>query len=196
MDQYKAYKKYYLIRIILTALFGVALGVLLLLTEPYAAEVFDILLIAVGLMTAVMNLPACLYSLFHVRAKGEWINLLVSVVAIGFGLLLMLVRRDSILLALGIFSFLLPIVRTLLVQERAKRFKRELPMMLFGALMVLISLLQVEETVFFVGGMILLAISALYLLCSLVTLHFRLAALAEMLSEQVSEQSDVSAQEE
>ena len=183
MEQYKAYKKYYLIRIILTALFGAVLGVLFLMLEPYAAEVFDVLLIAVGLMTAVMNLPACLSSLFHVKRRGEWISLLVSLIAIGFGVLLMLVRRDSVLLALGVFSLLLPILRTALVQERMKHFKREVPMILFGALMVLISLLQVEETVFFVGGLAILGLSALYLLWSLVVLRVRLAAIKEYILE-------------
>lgn len=184
MDSYKAYKTYYLIRILLTALFGAALGGLLLLLEPYAAEIFDLLLIAVGLMTAVMNLPACLFSLFHIKCKGEWINFAVSLVAIGFGVLLMLVRRDSVLLVLGVFSVILPVVRVALVQERGKRFKRELPMILFGVLMVVISLLQVEETVFFVGGLVLLALSVLYLLWSLLVLRFRLAALSELLKEQ------------
>jgi hypothetical protein len=190
MDQYKAYKKYYLIRIILTALFGAALGAVLLVLEPYAAEVFDILLIAVGLMTAVFNLPACLFSLLHVKRKGEWINLAVSLLAIGFGVLLMLVRRDSILLVLGIFSLVLPVVRTSLVQERWKHLKRELPMILFGALTVLISLLQVEETVFFVGGLVILGLSALYLLWSLVLLHFRLAAVREWIAEQEAAQPE------
>ena len=184
MDSYKAYKTYYLIRILLTALFGAALGGLLLLLEPYAAEIFDLLLIAVGLMTAVMNLPACLFSLFHIKCKGEWINFAVSLVAIGFGVLLMLVRRDSVLLVLGVFSVILPVVRVALVQERGKRFKRELPMILFGVLVVVISLLQVEETVFFVGGLVLLALSVLYLLWSLLVLRFRLAALSELLKEQ------------
>lgn len=190
MDPYKTYKKYYLIRILLTALFGMAVGVLFLILEPYAAEIFDVLLIAVGLMTAVMNLPPCLFSLFHIRHKGEWINFAVSLVAIGFGVLLMLVRRDSILLVLGIFSVVLPMVRVVLVQERAKRFKRELPMILFGVLMVVISLLQVEETVFFVGGLILLGVSALYLLWSLAILRFRLAALADFLKEQENAQGE------
>ena len=61
-----AYKKYYLMRIGMTTLFGAALGALLLIVRPYAVEVFDVLLIAMGLMTVVMNLPSCLYSLFHV----------------------------------------------------------------------------------------------------------------------------------
>ena len=175
-----AYKKYYLMRIGMTTLFGAALGALLLIVRPYAVEVFDVLLIAMGLMTVVMNLPSCLYSLFHVKCRGEWINLLISAMAIAFGVLLTLVRRDDVLMVLGVFSIVFPIVRTLLVNEHKKRLKRELPLIFFGLLMVGISLMQVEETVFFVCGIAALAISALYLLISLIILRIRLSVLAEL----------------
>ena len=179
-----AYKKYYLMRIGMTTLFGVALGVLFLLAEPYAVEIFDILLIAVGLMTAVMNLPSCLYSLFHIRKRGEWISFVVSVAAVVFGVHLMLIRRDVILMVLGIFSVVFPIVRVVLVEEHKKRFKRELPMIFFGLFMVFVSLAQVEETVFFICGIAALIISALYLIVSLITLRIRLSVLAEYEREE------------
>ncbi|MBO5355808.1 MAG: hypothetical protein J6B09_07060 [Clostridia bacterium] len=175
-----AYKKYYLMRIGMTTLFGALLGVLFLIARPYAVEVFDVLLIAMGLMTVVLNLPSCLYSLFHLKRRGEWIHLLISAAAIAFGVLLMLIRRDDVLMVLGIFSITLPIVRALLVTEHKKRLKRELPLIFFGVLMVVISLMQVEETVFFICGIAALAISALYLLISLIALRIRLSALAEL----------------
>ena len=182
----KEYKRYYLIRIIATTLFGVLLGVLFLVGEPYAVEIFDVLLIAMGLMTAVMNLPTFLFSLCHVKKKGEWISLAVSAVAIVFGVLLMLVRRDVILLLLGVFSVAFPILRVCLVAEHKKRLKREVPMMLFGLFMVMVSLLQVEELVFFVCGMVAFGASALYLLWGLLTLKPRLAALAEWEAERAA----------
>ena len=183
-----AYKKYYLMRIGMTTLFGVLLGVLFLIARPYAVEVFDVLLIAMGLMTAVLNLPPCLYSLFHIKCRGEWIHLLISAAAIAFGVLLTLIRRDDVLMVLGIFSITLPIVRTLLVNEHKKRLKRELPLIFFGILMVIVSLMQVEETVFFICGVVALAISALYLLVSLITLRIRLAVLAALEAETQGEQ--------
>ena len=181
MNQYKCY---YLIRVITTTVFGAFLGGAFLIAQPYAVEIFDILLIAMGLLTAVMNLPSCLYSLFHVRHRGEWINLVVSAVAVAFGVLLMLIRRDVILLVLGVMSFLLPFVRVILVEEKRKRLKREAPMILFGAFMVFVSLIELEETVFFWGGIFLLTLSVLYLLWGLLTLRIRLAVLGELEEER------------
>jgi hypothetical protein len=188
----KEFKKYYLMRVAVTTLFGALVGGLFLLAEPYAVEIFDILLIAMGLMTAVMNLPAFLFSLFHVRRRGEWISLVVSLVAIVFGVLLTLVRRDVILLLLGVFSVVFPVLRICLVAERKKRFVREIPLIAFGLLMVLISVLQVEELVFFVCAMIAFGITALYLLWSLLTLKPRLAAYAAWEAEQQVVGHDVS----
>ena len=178
------YKRYYLMRVITTTVFCVLLGIAFLIAEPYAVEIFDVLLIAMGLLTAIMNLPSCLYSLLHIRHRGEWINLLVSAVAVIFGVLLMLIRRDVILLVLGIMSFLLPLIRVMLVEEKWKRLKREVPMILFGAFMVCVSLIELEEAVFFWGGILLLTLAVLYLLWGLLTLRMRLAVLKELEEER------------
>lgn len=192
----KEFKKYYLMRVGVTTLFGALIGVLFLAGEPYAVEIFDILLIAMGLMTAVMNLPALCYSLFHVKQRGEWISLTVSAVAVVFGVLLMLIRRDVILLLLGIVSVALPILRICLVNEHKKRFKREIPMILFGLFMVFVSLMQVEELVFFICSMIAFGVSALYLLWGLLTLKPRLRAYAEWEEEQKAAEQAISQAEE
>lgn len=192
----KEFKKYYLMRVGATALFGALIGVLFLVGEPYAVEIFDILLIAMGLMTAVMNLPALCYSLFHIKRRGEWISLVVSAVAVVFGILLMLIRRDVILLLLGIVSVALPILRICLVSEHKKRFKREIPMILFGLFMVFVSLTQVEELVFFICSMIAFGVSALYLLWGLLTLKPRLEAYAEWEEEQKAAEQAISQTEE
>ena len=171
-----AFKKYYIIRVVLTAVFGFAVGALFLLAEPYADEIFDVLLIAMGLLTIVMNLPALLLSLLHVRRKGEWISLLTSAVAVAFGVVVTLIQRDVLLLVLGVYSVVFPAVRIFLVAERKKQFKRELPNMLFGLFMVFVSLAEIEELIFRVCGIAVLSGTGLYLLWSLLTMKLRFAA--------------------
>ena len=171
-----SFKKYYLIRIIVTTIFGLALGALFFLAEPYADEIFDILLIAMGLMTVVMNLPPFLFSLFHVKRRGEWISLLISAVAIAFGVVITLVQRDVLLLILGIYSVVMPAVRVFLVAERKKQLKRELPNIIFGLFMVFVSVAELEELIFMVCGIGVAAITVLYLLWGLVTMKLRFSA--------------------
>lgn len=179
-----SFKKYYLIRIILTTLFGAALGVAFFVARSFADEVFDVLLIAMGLMMAVINLPPMLYSLFHIRKKGEWISFVISLAAVAFGAVFTLVQRDGLLLALGVYAVLMPTVRVLLVNDRKKQIKRELPGMIFGLFMVFVSLTELEELVFTVCGSAVLGISVLYLLWGLVTMKFRFAAYDHCVKEQ------------
>ena len=179
----RSYKQYYLIRIITTTVFGAAIGLLFFFARPYADEIFDVLLIAMGLMTAVMNLPAFFFSLFHVRRRGEWISLLISAIAIAFGVLLTLLRRDVLLLVVGIYSVVFPIVRTFLVTERKQHFLRELPIVLFGLFMVAVSFGEIEELIFTVCGIGAVVVSAIYLLWGLATMKLRFAAYEEYLQE-------------
>jgi uncharacterized membrane protein HdeD (DUF308 family) len=100
----KEWRRYFLMRVIITAAFGIGLGVLLLVFRSYATEAFDVLLIAMGLVTAVFNLPRLVQSLLRIRKRGEWINLVLALVSIVFGVLLMLIRRDVLLTILGVFT--------------------------------------------------------------------------------------------
>ncbi len=170
-----SFKKYYLIRILLTALVTGAIGAAFLIAEPYADEIFDILLIAMGLLTVVMNLPAFVFSLFHVKRRGEWISLLISAVAIIFGVTVTLVQRDVLLLVLGIYCIVFPAVRMFLVAERLKQLKRELPNILFGLFMVFVSLAEIESLIFTVCGFAVIGMAVLYLLWGLITMKFRFA---------------------
>ena len=170
------WKRYYLIRIILTTLFGVGIGAMLLVFRRYAVDAFDILLIAAGLLTAVINLPRAIASLIRLRQRGEWINFLLCAASIGFGVALMLLRRDGLLLVLGIFSIVLPALRIALVEHRGAQFKKELPVALFGLFMIFVSFAEMEETVFTVLGFSALIFSALYLLVGLLAMHWRFAS--------------------
>ena len=84
------YKVYYFLRLIVSTLFGASLGLLLLWLSPYATEVFDILVIAMGLLTTVFNIPSLLIAVKNIKNKGEWMNFLMALSSIFLGLLLML----------------------------------------------------------------------------------------------------------
>ena len=183
----KEWKRYYLIRIVLTTLFGMGLGAMFLVFRRYAVDAFDILLIAAGLLTVVINLPRAITSRVRVRERGEWINLCLCAASIGFGVALMLLRRDGLLLVLGIFSIVLPALRIALVEHRGAQFKKEMPVALFGIFMILVSFAEMEETVFTVLGFAALIFSALYLLVGLLAMHWRFATYEQKEKDKTEE---------
>ena len=155
------FKKYYLMRVIVSTLFGVLLGVLFLLTRPYAGDIVDVLIIALGLLTVLLNLLPLFWSLRHIREKGEWVYLLFALLGILLGVALMLLREKALLLIVGIFSVLLPIVRVLTAHMHKEQFRRELPRVLAGLVMIVIVVARAEELAFFITAIACFVVSAL-----------------------------------
>ncbi len=163
----KRVKIYYVLRLLISGLFGVALGVGILWADAYAVEVFDVLLIAFGVIIALFNLPALLLSLRAVvgKEKWEWINLLLSLVSIGFGACFALISRTSPVLpfVLLAYVFIVPIARVALVAEHLDQLRKEIPKVLLGLFLLAVSTTGSEDTMFLVLGIAVIVISALYL---------------------------------
>ena len=177
----RSYKRFYITRMVLSLFTGVLIGVLFLIAKEYAGEVFDVLLIAVGLTTFALNFFLFFCSLLRIKQKGEWISLALSLAAMVLGVLLMLLRGDGILLALGAFTILLPLVRVLLVEDHKQCLKRETPKIVFGVLIIVISLIRAEELVFLIGAIAVFAASVLYFLWGMLSMRLRLAAVEEQM---------------
>lgn len=168
-------KKYYLIRLVLTTLFGAVFGLFFFLMAPYASELFDVLVIAMGLLTAIFNLPGVFLALRHIRTRGEWINLLLSLGAVALGIALMLLQRSLLMVLLGIYSAVLPIVRILLVNDRKRQFRRELPTMIAGVTMIVIFLTETERLAVRIVSYTCFAVTAIYLISGLLIYHAHFA---------------------
>lgn len=167
------FKKYYLMRVIVSTLFGVLLGVLFLVLTPYAGDIVDVFIIALGLLMIFFNLLPLFWSLRHIREMGEWIYLLFFIAGILLGLSLILLREKTLLLIAGIFSVLLPVARVLTAHMHRQQFRRELPRVLAGLLMIVIFVARVEEVAFVIAAISCFAVSALYLASRLLLLKFR-----------------------
>lgn len=162
-----AVKKYYLIRLILTTVFGAVFGLFFFLMAPYASELFDVLVIAMGLLTALLNLPGVFLALRNLRARGEWINLVLSLGAVALGIALMLLQRSLLMVLLGIYSVVLPAVRILLVDDRKRQFRRELPTIVAGITMIIIFLTKTERLAVRIVAYACFAVTAIYLISGL-----------------------------
>ncbi len=164
----KRIKIYYVLRLLISGLFGVAVGAGILWADAYAVEVFDVLLIAFGVIIALFYLPALVLSLRAVmgKAKWEWINLVLALVSIGFGACFALISRTSPVLpyVLIVYIVVVPIARVALVSERLKQLRRELPKVFFGLFLLAVSATRSEDTMFLVLGIAVIALSVLYLI--------------------------------
>jgi hypothetical protein len=173
-------KLYYLLRVLLSALALACFGGLILLADSYAQEVFDVLLIAMGIFGVIGNLPAFVISLQAVigRELWKWISLSVSLVGMLLGVALILLQRESAIMPilLVLYSVLLPACKIALVEEKKKQLVLELPKVALGLLVLIVTLTRSEDTVFFLMGRACIGIAVLYLLWRLITMRSYLNA--------------------
>ena len=171
----KALKIYYFLKILISALFGVFVGLFLLALAPYAAELFEILVIAIGLLTMVMNIPALFLALKNIGARGEWVNLLIALLSIAIGVLLMLLKSDFLLVLILLYAIVLPLIRIILAEQHVRQLKREMLPFLTGVAVVVVFLAEAEALVLRYGALAVFIISAIYFIHGLIVLHFRFA---------------------
>lgn len=168
-------KRLYIIRYILTILFGVGLGLLFLFLRPYASDIFEILVIAMGLLTAVLNLPGVFLSLRHIKAPGAPITLGMSLGAVVLGCLLMFLQKSFLLILLAVYSIVFPLLRVLLVKNRKKQIVKELPVVISGLVMLLIFLTESENLVMLALSIFLFVLTAIYLVYGIFVIRYRFA---------------------
>jgi hypothetical protein len=175
-ENMKRIKIYYVLRLLLSGLFGIAVGAGILWADAYAVEVFDVLLIAFGVIIALFNLPVLVLSLRAVagKEKWEWINLVLAIVSIGFGACFALISRTSPTLPYVLMAYIVivPIARVALVAEHLKQLRREIPKVLFGIFLLVVSATRSEDTMFLVLGIAVIAISALYMVKGFLEMPF------------------------
>ena len=166
-------RKYFLLRTIVTTIFGVLFGVLLLLLAPYGSELFEILLIAIGLLTAVVNLPTCWVALRAVKQRGEWINLVLGLLSVLLGVAMMLLPQSFLLLLMAFYALLLPAARVILVEKHAKQAKRELFHLITGISLVIIYLADAQSYVLTYAAITCFVAFGLYFLYGILAFFFR-----------------------
>ena len=173
-------KLYYTLRVLLSAAALAGLGCLMLVMDAYAREVFDVLLIAMGIFGVIGNLPTLLLSLQAVtgRALWKWISLSMSLVGMLLGVALILLQRDSAVMPvlLVLYSVVLPVCKIALVERKRKQFSLELPKVFCGLLVLIVTLTRSEDRVFYLMGVACVGIAVLYLLWRLLTRRAHLAA--------------------
>ena len=186
----KSVKIYYILRVTLASLLGIGAGVGILLANSYAEDFFDVFLIFIGVVSILFNVPNFLLSLRAMMSKKrwEWISMLVSGLGIVVGGVFLVLPRDaSILLPILLIAYavLLPMLRVVLVEERLKQAMRESPKLVVAAVLFVVSAFELENTLFRVCGIALIAFSGLYLLLRLLLLR----PYIEMLEEQIAASS-------
>ncbi len=165
-------KKYFFMRVMISTLFGIGVGVLLLLLAPFGRELFDILVIAIGIFTLFINLPPLVVACRHIKRHAEWISLTVSLISCLLGIGFIFLTDGFLPWLFLLYSLILPIVRIVLVGQRKRQIKHELVHFVVGGFMLLVFYSRSESYILRYGGIAAFVIAGIYLVVGILSLRF------------------------
>ena len=149
--------------------FGVLAGLLLLLipTDFLLRLVFVIM----GIVTVVSNVPGVIVGLMSINRPSGLLTLILSSLSVIFGVMMIFWHEEILMIAVGIYMLLLPILSVILAKERGAQLKAELPKLIIGLALVILGPAGTVDVLFDVAGGIVIALSVIYLVTVLISVR-------------------------
>ncbi len=153
--------------ILIFACLGLLTGMLLILipTDFLLKAIF----IVMGILTVVYNIPGFVAGLVSIQTKAGLVTMLLSLVSIVTGFLMIFWHSELLMVFLGAYMVIFPIVEILLSEEKVGRLKTELPKLIIGLVLLLIGPAKVMDVMFDVAGWIVVGLTAVYVVILLVS---------------------------
>ena len=163
-----------------TLVIGV-LGILVGIMFAFLANVtLTIICIICGVLTLLSGIPQLVDAIGELANKQKMaiFDLVMSIVTIVVGLMLIFSRNEIIMVIVGAYLIVFPIIRILIAKEKAKQAKAELPAIIVGVVLVIIGPGAALDFIFKIVGAIVIILSSLYIAFGIVT-YFSAKKLAE-----------------
>ena len=154
--------KYLWSSVLCFALLGVAAGLLLILLD--AGLLLQLAFIIMGIITVLSSIPTIVVGAMNLGSKEGLISFILGLLSAVIGFLMIFWHADFLMIILGAYMLVMPILEILVSQNKGERFKAELPKMILGVVMILIGPATTLSFLFDVAGWVILALTALYLI--------------------------------
>lgn len=158
-------KKTSLITILLIGVLGILLGVLLLAIDP--AFLLKILFVVMGIITVLSAVPGLLVGISSVDTAAGRVSLIVSLISIVIGCLMIFWHSSILMIVLGIYLLVFPLIEILLSKDKAVRLKSELPKMIVGLVLILVGPAKALDVMLDIAGWGVIVFSVVYVVLSL-----------------------------
>lgn len=151
--------------ILIFAFLGLLTGMLLILIST--DFLIKVIFIVMGILTVVYNIPGFVAGLVSIQTRMGLVTMLLSGVSIATGLIMIFWHSELLMLFLGAYMVIFPIVEILLSEDKLQRLKTELPKIIIGIVLLLVGPSKVMNVMFDVAGWIVIALTAIYVLIML-----------------------------
>ncbi len=155
----------------ITAAIGVLIGLLLILIP--VDFLIRLVFLVMGIVTVATSLPGLLNGIKYHETREGMVSLVLSTISIFIGFVMIFWNNGILMLILGAYMLVFPIVNVILAQDRMSQFKSEIPKLILGVVLLVLGPAGTIGLLFDIAGIVLIVLSLLYVLMSYLTLRRR-----------------------
>ena len=156
---------------LITAGIGALLGLLLILIP--VSFLLRLVFVVMGIVTVVSNLPGLAEGISSFATPKGKASLILSTVAILVGMLMIFWDNGVLMIILGVYMLLLPLINIFLSKDPTSRLKVEAPKLIIGLVLIILGPAGTFELLFDIAGWCVIAFSVLYVIMVYVTMRKR-----------------------
>lgn len=162
-------KKSSLVSTLIFGILGIVIGVLF---ATLTDIILTVLFIVCGVLTLIAGISQLVSAIIGLadKQRSAIFDLVMSIITIAVGAMLIFSKNDVMMLIVGIYLIVFPLVRTLLAKEKLEALKSELLSIIIGIALVIIGPSAAIHTVAAIVGIIIAVLSALYIAFGII--HF------------------------
>ena len=162
-------RKLILTKMLVSLVFGIALGGVLLLINEFvsASSLIKWAIIIAGIVITVANVPSLISGIVNVSEKEGLVELILSAVGVLMGLVMIFMHNSVITIIFAVYLIIIPVVEIILSKDRINTLKGEWLRILIGALLIafLPALFGAADKIFniilTISGWVIIAITAI-----------------------------------
>lgn len=159
-------KKSTLASLLIFGLFGLLAGALLIVLN--ADFLLKVIFVVMGVITMLYSIPGVVVGLMGLRSRSGVVTLVLSSLSAGIGFWMIFWHNKILMIVLGVYMLVFPLVEILLAKDKLLRLKTELPKLIVGVVLLLIGPAKALGTVLDVAGWIVWILTAIYVIAVLI----------------------------
>jgi len=152
--------------LLIFGLFGLLAGALLIALN--ADFLLKIIFVVMGVITMLYSIPGVVVGLMGLRSRSGVVTLVLSLLSAGIGFWMIFWHNKILMIVLGVYMLVFPLVEILLSKDKLLRLKTELPKLIVGVVLLLIGPAKALGTVLDVAGWIVWILTAIYVIAVLI----------------------------
>ena len=157
--------------VLIFSLLGLLAGILLIALP--VELLLKIVFVIVGVITVVSGLPVVFAGLSNFGDRAGRVSLVLSLISVVFGILMIFFHSTVLVILVGVYLLILPLVEILIARDRVAQLKAELPKLILGVVLVVIGPARGAAILFDVAGWVILVLTAVYLVSMLISYLIR-----------------------